>query len=147
MIFLGPFGLLCGLCGTGSNIKTSSELWWTCLECGKQHIAIKDALKKWDNFISSLAISGIMMGIFFLIIGWLELGLFSILVQIFCFIAPAGGTVSIHQEISEELGVPLIDYMPPELRKKSLSMVCLATALVPIIGLFGVPILTYILGE
>ena len=147
MIFLGPFGLLCGLCGTGSNIKMTSELWWTCLKCGKQHIAVKVALKKWDNLMSSLAISGIMMGIFFLIVGWLELGLFSTLLQLFCIIAPAVGAVSIYQEISEELGVPLVDYMPPELRKKSLSMICLTTALVLIIGLFGVPILTYILGE
>lgn len=147
MIFLGPFGLLCGLYGTGSNVKMTSELWWTCLKCGKQHIAVKDTLKKWNNFMSSLAISGIMMGIFFLIVGWLELGLFSILLQLFCVIVPAGGAVSIHQEISEESGVPLIDYMPPELKKKSLGMICLATALILIIGLFGVPILAYVVGE
>lgn len=33
LLLLGPFGLLCGLCGTGINTKTQNELWWTCLKC------------------------------------------------------------------------------------------------------------------
>lgn len=46
MFLLGPFGLLCGMCGTGSKVKTDNELWWVCTKCGKQHIALEDAVKK-----------------------------------------------------------------------------------------------------
>lgn len=59
MFLLGPFGLLCGLCGTGSKIKSESVLWWTCLTCGKQHIALSDAKKKWEILINGLPVTGI----------------------------------------------------------------------------------------
>ena len=45
MLLLGPFGLLCGLCGKGSKVESKSELWWVCKKCGKAHIALADALK------------------------------------------------------------------------------------------------------
>jgi ribosomal protein L40E len=48
MLLLGPFGLLCGLCGKGSKVESKSELWWVCKKCGKAHIALVDALKKWE---------------------------------------------------------------------------------------------------
>ena len=32
MLLLGPFGLLCGLCGSGSETNT----YWKCATCGKQ---------------------------------------------------------------------------------------------------------------
>lgn len=48
MLLLGPFGLLCGLCGKGSKVESKSELWWVCKKCGKEHIALADALKKWE---------------------------------------------------------------------------------------------------
>lgn len=48
MLLLGPFGLLCGLCGKGSKVESKSELWWVCKKCGKAHIALADALKKWE---------------------------------------------------------------------------------------------------
>lgn len=63
MFLLGPFGLLCGLCGTGSKIKSESVLWWTCLTCGKQHIALSDAKKKWEILINGLPVTGISTGI------------------------------------------------------------------------------------
>ena len=147
MLFLGPFGLLCGLCGAKSNVKTKSELWWTCLKCGKQHISIKDALQKWDQFISSLAAIGAMYGVGFLILRYLDLGLLSLFMELFCIAAPVFGTIEFHNKISEELGESLIDYLSPDMRKRSLLMICAGVALVLIVGLFGVSILAYVLGE
>lgn len=76
MLLLGPFGLLCGLCGTGVKTKTQNELWWTCLKCGKQHLALADALKKWDMMMGMVIANSLTIGISFmvmrLIAKWLE---------------------------------------------------------------------------
>ena len=46
LCLMGPAGLLCGLCGSGSTTSVKSETWWACPSCGKEHISIKDAKKK-----------------------------------------------------------------------------------------------------
>ena len=45
MIFLGPLGLLCGLCGMGTDVDTKNETWWICGKCGKEHISQANARK------------------------------------------------------------------------------------------------------
>lgn len=121
MFLLGPFGLLCGLCGTGSAAKVTDELWWTCKKCGKQHIALEDALKKWETAVDGLIGSGISAGSAFLIIRWLELGLLSFFGAILTVFVPALGIYSIHSEISEELGQPLLNYLTPEQKKDTIQ--------------------------
>lgn len=41
MILLGPFGLLCGLCGAGKNTTTQNQTWWVCQQCGAEFQAKK----------------------------------------------------------------------------------------------------------
>ena len=147
MLLLGPFGLLCGLCGAGSKSKTSSELWWTCMKCGKQHLALADGLKKWDNSVSMLLVSACMLGIFFLIVRYMELGIIGLILELGFVIAPPLGLCGLHEEVSEELGVPILDYLTPEQKKTSLWTALGAMAIVLIIGLFGLSILENILGE
>ena len=147
MLLLGPFGLLCGLCGAGSKSKMSSELWWTCMKCGKQHLALADGLKKWDNSVSTILISACMLGIFFLIVHYMELGLIGLILELGFVIAPPLGLYGLHEEVSEELGVPILDYLTPEQKKTSLWIALGAMAIVLVIGLFGPSILENILGE
>lgn len=147
MFLLGPFGLLCGFCGAGSKSKTSSKLWWTCMKCGKQHLALADGLKKWDQFISMLPLSACMMGIFFLIVRYWNLGIIGLLFELLFLFAPLGGLYGLHEEISEELGFPILDYLTPEQKKKSVWTALASIAIVLVIGLFGLSILEHILGE
>lgn len=147
MLLLGPFGLLCGLCGASSKSKTSSELWWTCLKCGKQHLALADGLKKWDHSISMFPISACMLGIFFLIVHYWGLGIIGLVFEIIFLLLPLGGLYALHEEISEELGFSILDYLTPEQKKKSVWIALASMAIVLIIGLFGLSILEHILGE
>lgn len=146
LVLLGPFGLLCGLCGSGSKTKTQNEVWWVCKKCGKQHISSEDASKKWDTAVDGLAGSGVAEGIIFLIFKWLELGTISSLVQIACVTLPIMGLVDIYKEISGELGESLYLYLSPEQKKKSIGMLILSCILVLIIGQLGGPLLAQILG-
>ena len=146
MFLLGPFGLLCGLCGAGSHEKATSDLWWTCLKCGKQHIALADALKKWDATISQFLPSSFCLGIIFMIFRWLELGEISFVVELFTIAVPIAWLYIFHQGFSDELGEPLVNYLTPDQKKKSLGTVIGNIAIILIIGLLGVSILENILG-
>lgn len=146
MLLLGPFGLLCGFCGAGSKEKTSSELWWTCMKCGKQHLAVSDGLKKWDNFVSMLPVSACTPGILFLIIHYLGLGIIGLILEIGCIFLPVVAIYGVLEEISEELGVSVIDYLSPGQAKKCLWSTLGAMAIVFVIGFWGMPILKNILG-
>lgn len=147
LILLGPFGLLCGLCGAGSKVKTTNELWWVCRNCGKQHISLEDALKKWDTIVTGLPGSGLAGGILFLIFGWLDLNLISFLAQVFSVFTPVIGLYSMYKEISEELGETLILYLTPDQKKNSLTMLCLSIVIVILVGLLAIPLLNMFLGE
>ena len=146
LFLLGPFGLLCGLCGTGAKASVNSEWWWTCLKCGKQHIALEDALKKWDAAVSSLIGAGISGGLVFALFSWLELGFISLIAEIVALITPVTGLYTIGKQISQELGSPLFPYLSPERKKKAIQMTVLSTAAILGIGLFGVPLLEALLG-
>lgn len=39
-LILGPFGLLCGLCGR--SVKTTNTLMWVCPKCGYEFMSIRD---------------------------------------------------------------------------------------------------------
>lgn len=50
MVFLGPFGLLFGLCGMGAKSAT----WWNCTNCGKKHMGAEDVVGMLDKFLYSI---------------------------------------------------------------------------------------------
>ena len=116
------------------------------MKCGKQHLALDDALKKWNAWISALLISAITSGIIFSIFRWLEFGIISFCIELAMVIAPIGGVYGFYQEISEEIGEPLIHYLTPEQKKKCVGTVLGAVALTLVIGLFGASIWNQILG-
>lgn len=147
MFLLGPFGLLCGLCGIGSKTKITSELWWICKKCGKPHIALQDALKKWEAVVSGLIGSGVSYGIAFAIIKWLELGFISFVGTVVLLLGPAFGLYSVHKNISEELGESLIYYLTAEQKKEAIQDLLIATTIAFVIGLFGMPLLNVMLSE
>lgn len=161
MFLLGPFGLLCGLCGTGSKTKIENELWWTCTKCGKQHVALDDALKKYDLFIAKLIPSSISSGISIiiekLIFKWL-LGYvfgYGFITSAIVFLVPffmvyaviKEGWGEFERELSKELGKSIVPYLNEEQRKNRDMYKLIGIGIMLFIGLFGIPILDLILGE
>lgn len=59
---LGPFGLLCGLCGSGSEIKSKSITWWACKNCGKQHLTQYDAKEMLDMCLDKMIMNCLCYG-------------------------------------------------------------------------------------
>jgi len=43
-LLLGPFGLLCGLCGRSLNISTKHASIWLCQNCGNKFRNAKDVM-------------------------------------------------------------------------------------------------------
>ena len=157
MFFLGPFGLLCGLCGTGSKIKSESALWWTCLKCGKQHIALADAIKKWKLLIDGLPFAGISCGISAIIMkvilrwlfgyGFLASATVLIAPVILCIYIITVGLSEAEKEISEELGAPVTSFLSQEDDNNRLTKLLLSIGVALFITLFGVPLLNVVLGD
>lgn len=135
MLLLGPFGLLCGLCGAGSKTKVTSELWWTCTKCGKQHLALDDALKKWDAMIDALLVDSVMLAIVGAIVRYLDIGILTALVVIGSFAFPLVMIYGAYQELSEELGAPIDNYLNPEQKKTCLWKV-LGAIVILLVGSF-----------
>lgn len=59
---LGPFGLLCGLCGSESEIESKSITWWSCKNCGKQHLAQNDAKEMLDMLFDKMIMNCLCYG-------------------------------------------------------------------------------------
>lgn len=62
MCLLGPFGLLCGLCGSGSKVNSNSTTWWGCKNCGKQHLSQHNAIEMMDSFMNKLVVNCLCYG-------------------------------------------------------------------------------------
>lgn len=60
LVFLGPFGLLCGLCGSGQKTTTQNQTWWVCQKCGYEFPS-KSAVE--DEYKRKLAAFAICIGI------------------------------------------------------------------------------------
>lgn len=146
MFLLGPFGLLCGMCGIGSKVTVTNELWWTCVKCGKQHISLKDALAKWDAAGKKLMLSSFSNGIFLMFFLWLDIWWLSLMVGICTLVTPIGGMYQIHKDLSEELGSWILEHLTPEQKRTCLTRIGVSTLLIMAIGLLGSPLLAYILG-
>jgi len=46
MILLGPAGLLCGACGSGTKTEVRSETWFVCQKCGTEFMSKRSILEK-----------------------------------------------------------------------------------------------------
>lgn len=157
MFLMGPFGLLCGLCGTGSKMKSESALWWTCLKCGKQHLALADAKKKWEGLVNGLPVTGVAIGIsaiiFKALLRWL-LG-YGFFASAIIWIAPIIysiyftylGISEAEKEISQELGAQITAFLSSEEANNRLMKLLLAIGIALFITLFGLPLLDFVLGD
>lgn len=143
MLLFGPFGLLCGLCGSGSKTKTSSELWWTCPKCGKQHLALADALNKWETMLGGLLTNSLLVAAIFAVLRWFDIGILTVLVVLGSFVIPIMGIVGMHQELSEEFGGPISDYLSPDQKKACLWVVLIAIIIILVGSFLGLRLLEY----
>ena len=157
MFLLGPFGLLCGLCGTGTKIKSENALWWTCLICGKQHIALADANRKWEILMSGLPVTGISAGIAAIIMKAILRWLFGygFLASAVVFIAPIAfsiyilccGITEAEKEFSQELGAPIMEFLSDDEKNNRFIKMLVAIGLALFVVLFGLPLLDLVLGD
>lgn len=53
-LLAGPFGLLCGLCGSGKKTTTTSKSIWLCKKCGTQFPTKKDLVAQFTSTFSAL---------------------------------------------------------------------------------------------
>ena len=146
MFLLGPFGLLCGMCGTGSKVKITNELWWTCKKCGKQHISKDSASTKWDAAVTGLVGTGFAGGVLLMLARWLELGFVTILIGVDALITPISGLYQVYKTLSQELGTSIIGILTPKQKKDSLLLLGVSLILVLAVGIFGLSLLEYFLG-
>ena len=147
MFLLGPFGLLCGLCGTGSESKTTHESWWSCTQCGKEHIALPDALKKWELQTSASLAASFVIGIVTLILKWLfewsTLSSVFLIAVAVCILHGANTETKTH--ISEQLGEPLNSYLTKEQLDGEKKMPWIALGIALAVFFFAGPVLSTIL--
>lgn len=59
-LLTGPFGLLCGLCGSGGQTTTTHQSMWVCKKCGNQFFPRNDLVSKLTG-VGILA--GVILGI------------------------------------------------------------------------------------
>lgn len=142
MCLLGPFGLLCGLCGMGSKVDIKNETWWTCLNCGKEHISQQSAIGKADTVIATsflyALIGGISLSFAIHRFGFSFISIFLLGLTVSFSIGP---WYSIFSTLKEELGYSIIDILPPEKKKSYFYQFIGCMAMVLLTGLFFIPLL------
>ncbi len=111
MCLLGPFGLLCGLLGSGGKMDLKNEVVWVCRSCGKQHLAQKDALEKATAMAGSMA-TGLVVAALVISVG-VHFYDWTWLLAVACCISPLIGYGIIEEQITEELGYPMKEILPP----------------------------------
>ncbi len=148
MCLMGPFGLLCGLCGTGSEIHTKDETWWICPSCGKKHISQQTALEKSDLLVSSIFTSCFAIGCVLSLL-YYTLDVYFILwwiIFISGFAVPISLWANMISTLDTELGFPVIDILSPEQKKSWVKKFILSIVLVVAIQHWGLPLLYSLLG-
>ena len=83
-LLLGPLGLLCGACG--SDVKTISKTYFTCMDCGNKFREVTDIVTEISQEMKYSIISAVVTG--FLGIGSLNTGIFPL--AVICLICMAG---------------------------------------------------------
>lgn len=147
LCLLGPFGLLCGMIGTGTKVKVSSETWWHCKNCGNQYISQASVLEKADAFINGLVgnafVAGVIYSLFYYWGFENRFAAFLIMIAL-SVLFPLGMMMMNYDFLNKELGYSIIDILPTEKRKKywkhffeAMVIIVAATLLfVPVMELF-----------
>lgn len=113
MLLMGPFGLLCGLCGTGSRVDSRNETIWICQSCGKEHLSQKAALNKAQISIESCAMAILFIAL--LLSVWYHYGSLTWLVPVAWGFSPILAWYMISEGLSTELGYPFKEALPPDI--------------------------------
>ncbi len=143
LCLLGPFGLLCGLCGTGSKIDIKNETVWTCQKCGKQHLSQTDTLEK----AKVSALSGMMtvLLVALLLSAGFHSGSVHWILPLAWAVSPIVGWALVEIKLDEELGYSFEEILP--LGVSVLKYLGIAEVFVIVTLLFGGPILLNFLAE
>jgi len=138
LCLLGPFGLLCGLCGTGSKVDIRNETVWICQKCGKQHLSQKDALEKAQVYAANGMMCILLIAL--LLSGWFHAGSISWLLPLVWTLSPVVVWIGIEAELSNELGYPFKEALPPDM---AITKYLVIAEIVTIaVLLFGGPVVT-----
>ena len=141
MCLLGPFGLLCGLCGTGSKTDIHNEVVWVCKSCGKEHLSQKDALEKLEITAASYMLSILLVAV--LLSLWHMGGGLHWFFWLAWLSAPFIAVEMIDDEISSELGYSVAEL--PAVEKVVLPCFFGAIAATLIALLAGGPVVSSLL--
>lgn len=130
---MGPFGLLCGLCGIGSKVDTKSETIWICKNCGKEHLSQKSALDKAQATAASYVMT-ILLGALFLS-AWYSNGGLTWLIPFAWAFSPLVAWYIMDDELSKELGYPFKEILSPGTSVASYLLIAeISTVLVLLFG-------------
>lgn len=143
MLLMGPFGLLCGLCSTGSKVDTKNETVWVCQTCGKEHLSQKSALDRAQIRAASYVMPILLIAL--LLSGWYHNGNLPWPIPLTWAFSPLFAWGIIDDEVSKELGYPFKEMLPPDLSVGKYLVIAEAATI--LVLLFGGPIVTSILSE
>jgi len=143
MLLMGPFGLLCGLCGTGSKIDSRNETVWICKNCGREHLSQKSALDKAQTSVASYAMTILAIALFLSI--WYHGGSLICLVPLAWAFSPILAWSILDDELSKELGYSFKEILPTEVSVTTYLLIAEAATI--LVLLFGGPVLENILAE
>lgn len=132
----GPVGALCGLCGMGVKVNSSSSAVWICRDCGKEHLSRTDALAKAQVMAASYALV-ILVGALIVSTG-VMVGNWPWLIAVGWAASPVIGWELISDELSKALGYPLTEILPSSVSIK--TYLAIATVVVVLVLIFGGPI-------
>ncbi len=106
-----------------------------CKNCGREHIAQKDALEKAQVMAASYAMSILLIGVF--ISAGVNLSDWPWVLMIVWAFSPLIAWGMIDTELSEQLGYPLTEILPPNISVRAYLIV--AEIITVIVLLFGGP--------
>lgn len=120
---LGPFGILCGMLGGGSEVKITNETWWLCSDCGKKHISQSSALEKADILMRGVLGNSVIAGI---VLAFVYAGIYEGINGFFAFVATVALSVVIplvltsmnYNTLFNDLGYSIIDILSIKKRKE-----------------------------
>ena len=147
MCLMGPFGLLCGMCGRGSSVTIKDELWWVCPSCGKEHISQQAAIQKAQQSVASAYFSSAFCGfVLSVCIWWWGLSSFwPIAIGLSFLCVPFVFWYYIFTDgLKDELGYPVIYILPPEIKRTWVAHIAGSIGLMLAVALFAIPLLEHL---
>ena len=146
---MGPFGLLCGLCGAGTEEKSSSETWWICKNCGKEFISQAEALNQAAEFMDDIEINTMFTTIVIAAVIYLFMNsvTFMRLLLLICvgLSVPTVAFSEFYNFLSNALGYSIVDILPAELRKEYLHNYFSSLGMNVAAAIIGIPLILSLL--